>query len=832
MKTNPELQLAFDFAQYTNKNIFLTGKAGTGKTTFLRKLQENSIKRMAVVAPTGVAAINARGVTIHSFFQLPFGPILGEIQQSKMRFTKEKINIIKSLELLVIDEISMVRADLLDGIDIILRRYRSTQRSKPFGGVQLLMIGDLQQLAPVAKEQDWELLKPHYETIYFFSSKALSQTSFVSIELLEVFRQQDEHFISILNKVRDNCLDAAAIQDLNKRYIPNFQASDEDGYVTLCTHNVQAQRINEGKLADLSETEHSYKAIIQGVFPEQMYPTDAELILKEGAQVMFVRNDPSVYKEFYNGKIGTIEKIEKDAIWVKCAAENEIIKVPPITWENVKYALNPETKAITETLEGTFTQYPLKLAWAITIHKSQGLTFEKAIISAEASFAHGQVYVALSRCKTLEGMVLAAPIHANNILSDSDVQQFTQHIEENRPNREHFDMARIAYQHELLREVFSFENLRRNVLYVKRIINENKGSFPDFMHNFFDTDALQSKIIDVAQKFHQQINYFLQQEADVEKNAALQERIAKAAQYFLNAVVDIVSLPYEKMDLEIDNKEVAKQMNNAATILGEELKLKCDSFSVCRNGFDLLKLKNAQALAMLDISEKKKAKAQKHLAETDEARLAKIDESTVPNPELFKQLREWRKEKAAEISVPAFAIFKQATLYELVTHLPADSKELIKIKGFGKTKVQQIGAEVIEIICAYRAAKGIEGRMNFEEEEVSKPAKKLEKSKKEDTKLLSYNLYKAGKTIEEIAKERNLKSVTIESHLLYYVRNGEIDIHELVPAEKLELITEYFTEVDDPSLSAARDVLGEEYSYAELRFVRDSLAPSNQNDEN
>ncbi|MDR0940946.1 MAG: AAA family ATPase, partial [Bacteroidales bacterium] len=333
MKTNPELQLALDFIHYTNKHIFLTGKAGTGKTTFLRTLQETLPKRMAVVAPTGVAAINARGVTIHSFFQLPFGPILGDFKPDQQKLSKQKINIIKSLDLLVIDEISMVRADVLDGIDTVLRRFKD--RSKPFGGLQLLMIGDLQQLSPVAKDHEWELLRPHYETIYFFSSHALRETSFVGIELLEVFRQQDTHFISILNKVRENCLDSETLAALNKRYIPNFQPKDADGYITLCTHNAQAQRINEGKLNLLTTKEKTFKARVNGIFPEYSYPTDFELILKEGAQVMFVKNDPAPEKRFYNGKIGKIVEITKEEIFVQCPDEDEPIAVTPLVWENV-----------------------------------------------------------------------------------------------------------------------------------------------------------------------------------------------------------------------------------------------------------------------------------------------------------------------------------------------------------------------------------------------------------------------------------------------------------------------------------------------------------------
>jgi predicted ATPase len=306
MQTNRQLELAANYVQYTGQHIFLTGKAGTGKTTFLHTLREKSFKRTVVVAPTGVAAINARGVTIHSFFQLPFGPLIGisRLKSEQMRFNKEKINIIRSLDLLVIDEISMVRADLLDAIDAVLRRYR--MQNKAFGGVQLLMIGDLQQLAPVVKEEERELLQQHYETPYFFSSRALRETSFVSIELSHVYRQQDDRFISILNQVRENRLDQTALDALNQRHIPNFQPKESKGYITLCTHNAQAQRINDTKLKALKGEEYRFMAKIDGTFPEYAYPTDFELTMKKEAQVMFVKNDPSTEKLFYNGKIGKI----------------------------------------------------------------------------------------------------------------------------------------------------------------------------------------------------------------------------------------------------------------------------------------------------------------------------------------------------------------------------------------------------------------------------------------------------------------------------------------------------------------------------------------------
>jgi len=702
MQTNPQLELVSNYVQYTGQHIFLTGKAGTGKTTFLHHLREHPLKRMVVVAPTGVAAINAHGVTIHSFFQLPFGPLIGidRIKSEQMKFNREKVNIIRSLDLLVIDEISMVRADLLDAVDAVLRRFR--MYNKPFGGVQLLMIGDLQQLSPVVKEEERALLQEYYDTPFFFSSKALRETSFVSIELTQVFRQQDDRFISILNQVRENRISKPALEQLNQRYLPNFQPDEDEGYITLCTHNAQAKRINENKLNSLAGKEYHFEAIIEGNFPEYSYPTEFELIVKEGAQVMFVKNDISPEKLFYNGKIGTITRIEDPFIFVLCPDDENEIVVSQVVWENIKYSLKADTDEIVEDKEGTFTQYPLRLAWAITIHKSQGLTFERAIIDAQASFAHGQVYVALSRCKTLEGMVLNTPISHHSIINDHTVKGFTEHIEQNQPDETQLNSARIAYQHELLMDLFSFKQFRNRILYIEKIINENKGSIPDPTQDLFRRmfPALHTEIWEVADKFQSQSRQLLPQQPDVEKNTVLQARIGKAAGYFSEKIKTIILDVLNKADLDIDNKTVKKQLNDAVNRFESDARIKQASLLACLNGFYLKDLLQAKAVASIE-----KAKSKETRKEVI------MDNENIPHQALFNQLRSWRMAKATELGVPAFQIFSQKALYEMVNYLPADKKSLLKINGIGEKKVAQFGSEIMEIIREYCEENGIAGKI-------------------------------------------------------------------------------------------------------------------------
>jgi hypothetical protein len=806
MQTNAQLDLAFNFVQYTGQNIFLTGKAGTGKTTFLKSLKERSPKRMIVVAPTGVAAINAGGVTIHSFFQLSFAPQIGfeNEQIRQMRFNREKINIIRSLDLLVIDEISMVRADILDAIDRVMRRFKNGR--KPFGGAQVLMIGDLQQLAPVIKNDEWNLLRREYETIYFFSSKVLQQTKFVSIELNHVFRQQDDKFIAILNKVRDNKLDQEAVAALNQRHDPNFQPSDIDGYITLCTHNVQADRINDAKLRSIPSKAQVFTAKVEGKFPEYSYPTEFELKLKIGAQVMFVKNDPSPEKLFYNGKIGMITDIDDDTVFVRCPDDDDVIAVTPLLWENVKYTLDEVTSEIKEDIEGSFNQVPLKLAWAITIHKSQGLTFERAIIDAEASFAHGQVYVALSRCKTLEGMVLSTPISNRSIINDTTVCGFVQDVEKNQPGETEFVAAKLAYQNELLTELFAFNFISYLINSLNKLMMENATALPEILIEHLKKIQISviTELVEVADRFQNQINQLLAVQPDVEKNVKLQERISKAAGYFEDKVKTIILDGLAKADLEVDNKTLRKQINNTASRLLEEAETKMAGFEVCKTGFNIKNLLDAQAKALIDNNQPtaKKRKVKEVL-----------DPDNIPHPQLYSLLRSWRYEKASEMGIPVYMVFSQKALVEMVNYLPTDSPSLQMINGMGAKKIEQFGADIIQMIQHYCNENNIEkGKIPL------KTNHNKAKTPKIDTKKASFDLFKSGKTVAEIAQERGFATSTIESHLAHYVGLGELDVGQFLDEEKLKKIVDYFKSVENKSFGEAKTHFGDEVSYSELRM--------------
>ncbi|HPJ57340.1 MAG TPA: HRDC domain-containing protein [Kiritimatiellia bacterium] len=695
--SNPALDLAFDHVQHTGRHLFLTGKAGTGKTTFLRSLRERLPKQMVVTAPTGVAAINAGGVTLHSFFQLPFGPLAGrETEQPHFRFSRDKIAMIRGMDLLVIDEISMVRADLLDAVDGVLRRYRD--RRKPFGGVQLLMIGDLQQLSPVVKDNEWELLKDHYDTPYFFGSRALRETDYACIELTRVYRQQDGRFLDLLNQVRDNCLTADALAELNRRHLPDFSPADVEGYITLCTHNAQAQRLNDAKLAALPSPAVRFTADISGSFPELSYPVDPQIELKVGAQVMFAKNDLSAEKLFFNGKIGRVTAIDGASVRVRCPDDPADIAVEPMQWDNVKYAIDPATNRIAETIEGTFRQIPLKLAWAITIHKSQGLTFERAIIDANASFAHGQVYVALSRCKTLEGLVLRTPLRPRSIIADPAVADYIRQTAARRPDADRLETDRLTYQRELLVELFNFRLLRYHLNALLELADLHRGSLLPGLVELFGRlhDTAQTDLVAVGEKFLSQIDRLLTEHADAETHPALRERLQKAAGYFEDQLLHEILEHLAGADLELDNQALRRQLLNLREKAETETRIKLAGIQACADGFDVQRVLAARSAATLDVPPAarggKKARRKGKTA-------AAMDTSAAPaRPELFEALRAWRAAQAAARGVPAYHFFSQKTLYALAAAAPKTPADLSNIHGIGPKKIAQYGDALLDLV--------------------------------------------------------------------------------------------------------------------------------------
>ena len=697
MENNPELQLAWDFVENTGVSIFLTGKAGTGKTTFLREVKRRSPKRMVVVAPTGVAAINAGGQTIHSFFQLPLSPYVPETRyKERFDFSKEKKKMLRTLDLLVIDEISMVRSDLLDAIDNVMRRFRDPRR--PFGGAQLLMIGDLQQLTPVVTPADEALLKNHYDTPYFFGSNALRQTQYVTLELKHVYRQQDTAFLDILNHIREDRVTANDIATLNQRCIPDFHPAPEEGYIRLTTHNHLADSYNESELASLTSKAFTYNAKIDGTFPDYAYPTDVELTLKQGAQVMFVKNDPE--GRYYNGRIGRVTSIDNYHVSVVCPGDDKEISVEPAEWENAKYELNEKTKEIETTVQGTFRQLPLRLAWAITIHKSQGLTFEHAIIDAAFSFAAGQVYVALSRCKTLAGMVLAKPVRQENIMNDRRVASYIEQ-QETAAQRSISMLPTLKEQfhREQLHQLFDFSDLQRSENQLARVLEEHfSRSYPRLVaaHRQARTD-INDKVVEVSRKW---IAVFMALNGDQLNAPEFCERVTRSATYFLNTVTDVLGNLLGSTVAESDSAMVKKRFNDAVADINMVYDIKVAILKeIAVQGFDastFMRLKQRVTLAVVDGKEQKPEKRKRRSKK--EAEKADVNVNDIENEELFERLRKWRIHKSLQKKMPVYTILQQKALIGIANSKPTTIKELLAIPYIGKKTAEEYGEEILSLV--------------------------------------------------------------------------------------------------------------------------------------
>ena len=603
--TNEMFQLAIQLVNQSNRNIFLTGKAGTGKTTFLKYIRENCPKQIAIVAPTGVAAINAGGVTIHSFFQLPLAPFIPEAKGlgfsgnkeevsnkhsliSRLRFNSDKRKVLQQLEILVIDEISMVRCDTLDAIDTVLRHIRQRPNER-FGGVQLLFIGDMLQLPPVIKEQEWKLLSDYYDGQYFFDSKVLEEEPPLYLEFNKIYRQQDERFIGLLNQVRNNELDEDGIQLLESRFHPTFRRSKQDGYIILTTHNERAREINARELGSLDTKLFSYHAEVLEEFSDRAYPADELLQLKAGSQVMFIRNDAADKgKRFFNGKIGVVSKLETDKIFIQCKDEPGDIEVQKEKWENIRYTLNKTTRQLDSDVLGSFTQYPLRLAWAITIHKSQGLTFEKAIIDAGAAFAPGQVYVALSRCTNLQGMVLQSRVRSNSLFSDKRIVEFSQRSASGNQLQQELAIAKKNYQQSVLVSVFDFGVAINSTKEVLDYLLEHSSSFnPESIGWIEELLAKLNQLQETARKFQVQLQNLFKQLVTPEENQPLQERIKAAAVYFISEINVLIQY-IQQSSVVTDSRLNAKEYNENIREAFAQLTVKRFLLEGFNGRFDLL----------------------------------------------------------------------------------------------------------------------------------------------------------------------------------------------------------------------------------------------------
>ena len=726
----------------TNRNIFLTGKAGTGKTTLLHKIINTCYKNTVVVAPTGIAALNAGGVTIHSMFQLPFAsflptlsnpPIVNEFLRFENRFSlrkhfqmhKNKQQVIRNMELLIVDEVSMLRADVLDAMDYMLQFIRKDKR--PFGGVQVLFIGDLLQLPPVVKQEEWEVLKHYYKGMYFFQSEVITQNPLLYVELETIYRQTDKLFISILNHLRENQLTSEDIKQLEKYVQPDFPKKHLKDYITLTTHNAKADAMNQREMSKLSSPLFSYEADIVDDFPEYLYPIEKVIQLKEGARVMFIKNDISGEHLFFNGKMGTVVSLSEGEITVKLDG-GRVINVERYEWENVRYKLNETTKDIEEERLGSFTQYPLRLAWAITIHKSQGLTFEKAILDLASVFASGQAYVAFSRLRSLDGLVLLSSVSANGINNNGEVIGYA----ENKASEKEVQTACYTGKTEFLQENI-LNTFQWNTLLEEWVLHRNSYSGEIGNKNLYKDWASQQlvrvqELVTVSEKFIKQLKTLFNNATDVQH---IFERVAKGITYFTPL---LKQLWYEVLLVEgkIANQKKVKQFFT-------ELKELDNSLSET-----LKKLFRLEQMIQLAQSDQSFDKEKIHSA-------------------------------------------KLETLYSELTG---------KINNILKNEKLFIGEY---------------------------PLSKDDKPKKEkrSTYDITLQLWKEGKTVAEIAKERTLSQATIYSHIAKCIEQDKIAITEVLPEKTINELNTIFKENEElTTLKSLYEKTEERYSWDELRLFR------------
>lgn len=826
IKHTESFDLAYRFVTETNLNIFLTGKAGTGKTTFLKYLRENSFKKMAVAAPTGVAAINAGGVTLHSLFQLPFAPFIPSNDSSEnhferneenknfvssksllsqIRFNKEKINLLRNLELLVIDEASMVASHTVDAIDTLMRSVRR-RRQQAFGGVQVLFIGDLYQLPPVVRNHEWSILKNYYASPFFFDSLVLRENIPVMIELKEIFRQRDDSFIEVLNGIRNNNLTENNFSLLNSRLKRNFLPEDEDGYITLTTHNVQSDDINKNKLRKLNSRSQIYDAEIRRDFPEHLFPVELKLELKLGAQVMFLKNDTEE-KKYFNGKIGIITTLEKDLIKVKCKDDSYEIVVKKEEWKNINYSLDPVTHEISELELGSYIQYPLRLAWAITIHKSQGLTFDKLIIDSEKAFANGQVYVALSRCTSLEGLVLTSPINREFLGANKNLKDWQEKNHNEKNIEDKFKESRQKFILQELLDVFTFKNWYSELTELNEILTDEQENLPaeslPWIKKLFEE---QKTIYEVSVKFRELLIGLSKENSVVEENQSLQSRVKDAANYFSAGITKWKELFFNH-PLSTDTKKVSRKTDGALSeinILVDEILHK---INFCKNGFLLNEY--------LRSGKKFQGVQNKIQGSYAQNQIKSISSSELEHARLYDRISEMRRKIAGETNAPLYLIFNNAAIKNVCVNLPADKNSLLKVNGFGKVKVEKYGDEVIEIVNSYCNEKNIKPQTIL----ASTKLRKERGEKKSNTVEETLNHFRQGKNAKAIAIARNLSEGTIEGHFAQAIKLGSVDIKEFMEMDEVKKIAAHFpTDAEFVSVNFVKQKLPD-VSYGKLRMV-------------
>ena len=685
----------YDFAKdiilNTDTTLFVTGRAGTGKTTLLRYVAESSQKNTVVVAPTGIAAINAGGVTIHSFFKLPFAPFIPSVIEAKKLIAGQKMraefrSVIRSVDMIIIDEVSMLRADILDAIDVVLRHYRNSKF--PFGGVQMVFFGDMYQLPPVCVNDEWFILKDYYSTPYFFSAKVFEKQEIVCLELDKIFRQRDEDFVEILNQVRNNNISKENFNRLNDRYNPDFDLENNPDFVVLTTHNAVSDDINESRLIDIDSKTFIFDAAIKGDFPEYLYPVEQQIVLKKGARVMFTANDHiNPERLYYNGKMGTVVELEDNNVYVTCDGEDDPIQVNYETWENNTFSYNRKENSVDVKTIGTFTQLPLRLAWAITIHKSQGLTFQKVAIDAANSFTSGQVYVALSRCTSLDGIVLLSPINSNSIMVDSRIQRFSKNNFNEDLLPDFVNRKKRDTLCNMLIKLFSFNLLEVAVLDLKGYVTEFRADFSDYTPQMVENIlSIVQDLSDVGTRFAVQLRKI----TNANDFSLLNSRVNDAKKYFLQRLETLE----KAMDITNVSTKKKERANKFSKFLNEVNKNLQETLFFLKNLDDNISLEQFYMLRHEFVVEKVNYNVYEE--EKADANEQTVDSELIAV--IYSKLMAWRNNLAKELDIPSYLIFKKDTIMEMAQKMPDTKDKLLKINGVGKVKAGKYGQQCIDII--------------------------------------------------------------------------------------------------------------------------------------